>query len=159
MSIFRLFKNWSVISFVFPEQLQVTQYCEGVILAFNFLEWWVTFLELCEISHTHTHTHTESINYINCIKKLHFLKNIFLKYFIYFLRGERKRKRGRETSMCGCLMCAPYWGPGLQPRHVPYAGNQTGNPLVYNQHSIHWATPARARNFIFKVYISLLQKG
>ena len=21
--------------------------------------------------------------------------------------------------MCGCLSCAPYWGPGLQPRHVP----------------------------------------
>ena len=21
--------------------------------------------------------------------------------------------------MCGCFSCAPYWGPGLQPRHVP----------------------------------------
>ena len=24
--------------------------------------------------------------------------------------------------MCGCLSCAPYWGPGLQPRHVPRLG-------------------------------------
>ena len=37
------------------------------------------------------------------------------KDFIYF-RGEG---RERETSMCGCLLCTPYWGPGLQPRHVP----------------------------------------
>ena len=24
--------------------------------------------------------------------------------------------------MCGCLLRAPYWGPGLQPRHVPSLG-------------------------------------
>ena len=24
--------------------------------------------------------------------------------------------------MCGCLSCAHYWGPGLQPRHVPWLG-------------------------------------
>ena len=41
------------------------------------------------------------------------------KIFIYFSleRGERKEK-GREASMCGCL----YWGPGLQPSHVPWLG-------------------------------------
>ena len=27
--------------------------------------------------------------------------------------------RGRETSMCGCLLCNPYWGPGLQPSMCP----------------------------------------
>ena len=32
--------------------------------------------------------------------------------------------------MCGCLSCAPKWGPGLQPRHVPLTGNRTDNPLV-----------------------------
>ena len=37
-----------------------------------------------------------------------------------FVYRERKggRKKGRETSMCSCLSCAPYWGPGRQPRHV-----------------------------------------
>ena len=48
----------------------------------------------------------------------------FLSYFLKILfilvleRGEGKA-RGWETSMCGCLLHAPYWGPGLQPRHVP----------------------------------------
>ena len=27
--------------------------------------------------------------------------------------GEGERKRGRETSMCGCLLCTPNWGPDL----------------------------------------------
>ena len=37
---------------------------------------------------------------------LSFLKKIL---FIYFWReGKGGRKRGRETSMCGCLSCAPY---------------------------------------------------
>ena len=45
---------------------------------------------------------------------------IFLKDFIYsFLEGKGGRKRGKETSMCGCLLCTPYWGPGPQPTHVP----------------------------------------
>ena len=42
-----------------------------------------------------------------------FLKTLLLR------EGKGGRKKGRETSMCGCLPCAPYWGPGLQPRHVP----------------------------------------
>ena len=47
-------------------------------------------------------------------------KNIL---FIYFQReGKGRRKRGRETSMCGCLSCAPYWGPGPGPKHVPWLG-------------------------------------
>ena len=44
----------------------------------------------------------------------------FLKIFYLSLeRGEGREKRGRETSVCGCLLCAPYWEHGLQPRHVP----------------------------------------
>ena len=33
--------------------------------------------------------------------------------------------------MCRCLSCAPYWGPGPQPRHAPRLGNQTLDPLVH----------------------------
>ena len=48
---------------------------------------------------------------------------LIFKDFIYFQKeGKRRRKNGRETSMCGCLLCAPYWGPGPQPRHVPSLG-------------------------------------
>ena len=58
------------------------------------------------------------------IFSISFFKLIFLFFkkilFIYlFIEGKGERKRGRETSMCGCFLCTPYWGPGLQPRHVP----------------------------------------
>ena len=44
----------------------------------------------------------------------------FLKDLIYsFLEKEREGDRGRETSVCGCLLCAPYWGPVPKPSHVP----------------------------------------
>ena len=39
--------------------------------------------------------------------------------FIYVREREGGRKTGRETSMCSCLLRAPCWGPGLQPRPVP----------------------------------------
>ena len=40
----------------------------------------------------------------------------FLRLLIYlFLEG----KRGRETSLCGCVLRTLYWVPGLQLRHVP----------------------------------------
>ena len=50
--------------------------------------------------------------------------NHFLKGFIYLFFREWKggRKRGRETSMCSCFSCTPHWGPGLQPRRVPWLG-------------------------------------
>ena len=39
-----------------------------------------------------------------------FQRKFFLKIlFIYF----RLRGRDKETPMCGCLSCAPYWGPDL----------------------------------------------
>ena len=43
---------------------------------------------------------------------------LFIYLFIYKDR-EREGERGRETSMCGCLSHASYWGPGLQHRHTP----------------------------------------
>ena len=57
----------------------------------------------------------------------HFYFILFLKIlFSHFQReGKGGRRRGRETSMHGCLLSAPYWGPGSQPRHVPW--------LVINQ--------------------------
>ena len=32
--------------------------------------------------------------------------------YLFLARGEGREKE-RETSMCGCLLCAPYWGPDL----------------------------------------------
>ena len=65
----------------------------------------------------------------------------FFKGFIYlFLEGKGGRKSGRKTSMCGCPSCGPHWGPGPQPRHVPWLGIEpatlgsqpTLNLLSYN---------------------------
>ena len=70
--------------------------------------------------------------------------------FIYPLRegkGGRKKGRatsyGRDTSIC-CLSHAPTWGPGPQPRNVPWLGIELVTLWFLGQHSIHWATPARA---------------
>ena len=70
---------------------------------------------------------------------------VFFKLFIYlFLETGREGERGRETSMCGCLLHTPYWGPGLQPRRVPWLGIKLATLWFTGQHSIRWATPARA---------------
>ena len=54
--------------------------------------------------------------------------------------------------MCGCLPHAPYWGPGLQPRHVPWLGIEPAAPWSTGWHSIHWATLAKTKLFsIFKM--------
>ena len=66
-------------------------------------------LEILTVSHPTISAH--SLRNAQCL----FLKILFF----YFREGKGVRKRGRETSMCGCLSCAPCWGPGLQPRHVP----------------------------------------
>ena len=52
--------------------------------------------------------------------------------------------------MCGCLSCAPYWGPGLQPRNVPGLVIQSAIPWLAG-HSVHWATLARVffKDFLF----------
>ena len=48
--------------------------------------------------------------------------------------------------MCGCLSHAPFWGLdlALQPRHVPWLGNEPVPLWFTGQRSIHWVTPARA---------------
>ena len=49
-----------------------------------------------------------------------FFKDRF--YLLILREGKGRRKRGRGTSMCGCLSWAPDWGPGPQPRRVPWLG-------------------------------------
>ena len=68
----------------------------------------------------------------------------FFKGFIYlFLETGEGREKGRETSICGCLSRAPYWGPGPQPKHVPWLGIELVALWFTGEHPIHWATPAR----------------
>ena len=68
----------------------------------------------------------------------------FFKDFIYsFLEREEGKEKERETSLGGnSISCAPYWGPGRQPRHVPQLGIKPVTLWFAGWHSIHWATPA-----------------
>ena len=81
---------------------------------------------------------------------------LFYLIILFYFREERRRKRERETSMCernstGCLLHAPNWGPGQQPRHVPGTGIKPENFRLIVSCSVHWATPVRA---VFLVYLS-----
>ena len=58
------------------------------------------------------------------------------------------REKERETSMCGCLSCTPFWGPGPQPRHVPWWEIEPATLWFTGWHSIYWNTPAR-EDFVF----------
>ena len=60
--------------------------------------------------------------------------------------------------MCGCLSHAPYPGPGLQPRHVPWLGIKPTTLLFTCLHSVHWATPARALFHFFNGILWILIK-
>ena len=54
--------------------------------------------------------------------------------------------------MCSCPPCAPHWGPGLQPRHVPQLGIEQRTPCFTVRLSILWATPARAdKQFFYRM--------
>ena len=75
----------------------------------------------------------------------HWIPKMFLKDFIYLFleRGEEREKE--ERNICGYLSCAPNWGSGLQPRHVPWLGIKPATLWLAGPCSIHWATPARAQ--------------
>ena len=75
----------------------------------------------------------------------------FLRFYLFIFR-ERGKEGEREISMCGCLSHAPYWGPGLQPRHVPWLGIKPVNLWFAGWCSIHWATPARAATYSWESY-------
>ena len=57
----------------------------------------------------------------------------FKKRFYPFIFRERAREwvRGRGTSMCSCLSCAPPLGTWPTTQACALTGNQTGNSLVH----------------------------
>ena len=72
---------------------------------------------------------------------------LFLKILFISRKGE-KHQSTRGTST-GCPLHTPNRGPGPQPRHVPWLGIKPVTFWIAGQHSVHWATPTRAENFIF----------
>ena len=68
-------------------------------------------------------------------------------YFIYLFleRGEGREKEERNIYawLPPALPLLGTW-PGLQPGHVPWLAIEPETLWFAGQHSIHWATPARA---------------
>ena len=75
-----------------------------------------------------------------------FLKKDFL--YLFLERREGREKDRERTSMCGCPLHAPYRGPGLQPRHVPWLGIEPMILCFTDPCLIHWVTSARAISHI-----------
>ena len=76
------------------------------------------------------------------------------RFYLFFFR-ERRRKRWwetcvRETSI-SCLSHTPNWGPGPQPRCVPWLGIEPATFQFTGRCSIHWAMPARAFAGLFNI--------
>ena len=62
--------------------------------------------------------------------------------------------------MCGCLLSAPHWGPGPQPRPVSWLGIRPVTLWFPVRSSIDWATPARARpKFLILLPYTLSSEG
>ena len=54
----------------------------------------------------------------------------FFKDFIYLFLD--RREGGRETSVCGCLLHAPHWGPSPSSQACALTGNRTSDHLVHS---------------------------
>ena len=77
--------------------------------------------------------------------------NIYFLKILFILDKGEGREKETETSVCGCLLHAPYWGPGPQPKHVLWLGMESATLWFAGRHSVHLATPARGH---FNIYIS-----
>ena len=83
--------------------------------------------------------------------------HLFFKDFIYFILRGREREREAEKQQCVVASHTPPTGTQPpQPRHVPQPWIQPATPWFAGQHSIHWATPARAQCLILYMLLYTL---
>ena len=109
---------------------------------------WFLLVSFSESCHNNCHLYCS----LKWMRPFYFFLSLsFFKILFCFQReGKGRRKRGRETSMCGRLSTHPYWGTGLQCRRVPSLGIEPATLSFTGPRSIHWATPARVA-FLFLV--------
>ena len=85
-----------------------------------------------------THTYHSSI-----LLFFHKCTNSFFRVLFIYLKGKGGRKRGRETSVCGCLSHGPFGdlacNPGMCPawesNQQPFSSRAALNPLSYTSQS------------------------
>ena len=68
----------------------------------------------------------------------YFILFYFLMFYLFIFReGGREGEREGEKHQCVvCLLHTPYWGPGLQPRHVPWLGIEPAT-LWFGRPTLH----------------------
>ena len=83
---------------------------------------------------------------------------IFLNDFIdlFLERGEGKEKERERNISVWLPFTWPPLGTWSTTQECSLTGNQTGDPLLCSSRSIHWATPARARNFNLQSLIQIM---
>ena len=143
-------KHWSVASCVSPNQRLNLQPRYVPVLGIEPESLWCT--RWSQLSHPARAATCLLYEYHGCLFNAitymylpHFFKwFFFFKDFIYsFLERGEEREKERERNIT--VSSAPYWGPGLQPRHAPWPGIELATLWFAALRSIHWATPARAQ--------------
>ena len=71
-------------------------------------------------------------------------------------RREGGKHQCMKDTLTGCFSHTPSQRPGPQPRHVPWLGIEPTTLCFSGQHSIHWATSARAVCFVWHNRVELL---
>ena len=79
------------------------------------------------------------------------------QHLLFSERGGEGERNGEKhqcvrDTLISCLSYHPNWGPGLQPRHVPWLGIELATFWFIGRHSVHWTTPARAFWFFDSVH-------
>ena len=81
------------------------------------------------------------------------LKTIFFYLFMFWREGKGGRKRGRETSMYGCLLPAPLLGTWPPAQACALTGNGNSDLLVCRMMPSPLNHTSQGRNVILKDYV------
>ena len=96
------------------------------VYGFEILTWWVYYEAVNVGRRAGLWKGRQKIGFI--------FKNILFIYLLIYLSSPPKgegRKRGRETSMCGCLSHTPLLRTWPATQACALTGNRTGDPLVH----------------------------
>ena len=82
--------------------------------------------------------------------------SFFLRFYLFTFREWGRREKEGEKHSC---VVAFYWGPCLQPRHVPWLGIEPETLGFSGQCSVHWVTPARVQTkILWAVFLSFIPR-